>query len=209
MILTDGLIVDTLRVYGVSPSPTLCEGIRTYIELLLRWSKKIALTAITDPREVLRLHFGESMFAVNEVPIRYGRLADVGTGAGFPSIPIRMVAREIECVLIESNQKKASFLSEVIRILDLDRLQVFRGRMEDYPTSELKFDFTVCRALGVHDAFLNWSGEHLAPSGRVIYWIGDDDAAKISASRAWNWRQLARIPESHNRALLIGGRRRE
>jgi 16S rRNA (guanine527-N7)-methyltransferase len=206
MLLTDYLIVDTLSVYGISASPALCEAIRTYVDLLLRWNQKLALTTITDPREILRLHFGESMFAVNQVPIRHGRLADVGTGAGFPAIPISMAASEIECVLIESNQKKTAFLSEVIRALQLDRLQVFRGRMEDYPASNQKFDFTVCRALGMHADFLAWSGKQLAPDGKVIYWIGEDDAAKITANLAWNWQERPRIPGSQKRALLIGDR---
>jgi 16S rRNA (guanine527-N7)-methyltransferase len=204
MILTDSLIADTLRVYGVGASPALCDGIRTYVELLLRWNHKIALTTITDPQEILRLHFGESMFAVNEVPIRHGRLADVGTGAGFPAIPISMAAPKIACVLIESNQKKATFLAEVIRALKLDRIEVFRGRMEDYPASKTQFDFTVCRALGMHNSFLKWSAKQLAPGGKVVYWVGDEDAAKISADQAWSWQNPSRIPESQHRALLIG-----
>jgi 16S rRNA (guanine527-N7)-methyltransferase len=206
MVLTDGSIVDVLRIYGVSPSSVQCERIRTYIELLLRWNKKIALTTIIEPLEILRLHFGESMFAVNEVPIRHGRLADVGTGAGFPGIPIRMVVPNIVCVLIESNQKKATFLAEVVRTLELERIEIFRGRMEDYAVAGQTFDFTVSRALGMHGAFLRWSAEHLTSDGRVVYWIGDDAAANISANRSWNWQPIARIPESHHRALLIGTR---
>jgi 16S rRNA (guanine527-N7)-methyltransferase len=204
MVLTDRSITDVLQIYGVSPSLVRCEQIRTYIELLLRWNKKMALTTITDPLEILRRHFGESMFAVHEIPIRHGRLADVGTGAGFPSIPISMVASEVECVLIESNQKKATFLAEAARTLQLKNIEVFRGRMEDYATSSDNFDFSVSRALGMHDAFLRWSAEHLTPRGKVVYWIGDDAVVSISANSAWNWRPAVRIPESRSRALLIG-----
>src|SRR5271154_1515379 len=117
--LTDQTISQTLQLYGFAPSPEICESIRTYIGLLLRWNQKIALTTITDPLDVLRLHFGESLFGIATVPIRPGRLADVGTGAGFPAIPIGMAVPDLSCTLIESNQKKATFLAEVVRTLRL------------------------------------------------------------------------------------------
>ena len=205
---TDQTIEATLRPYSVATTPALRDAIRAYVELLLRWNQKIALTTITDPTEIVRLHFGESMFAVNDVPIRHGRLADVGTGAGFPAIPIRMVVPELDCVLIESNQKKATFLAEVVRTLKLDRIQIFRGRMETYPISAQKFDFAISRALGMHQAFLDWSAKQLNSSGSVIYWIGDEDGAKIAKNTEWNWRALSRIPDSKNRSLLIGSKNR-
>jgi 16S rRNA (guanine527-N7)-methyltransferase len=206
--VTDHAIEATLRPYGVATTPALRDAIRAYVELLLRWNQKIALTTITDPMEIVRLHFGESMFAVNDVPIRHGRLADVGTGAGFPAIPIRMAVPELECVLIESNQKKATFLAEVVRTLKLDRIQIFRGRMETYPISAQKFDFALSRALGMHQAFLDWSASQLNSNGSVIYWIGDEDGAKIAKNTEWNWRALSRIPDSKNRSLLIGSKNR-
>jgi 16S rRNA (guanine527-N7)-methyltransferase len=198
------IIIETLRPYGVVASPELCDSIRTYIELLLRWNDKIALTTIVDPLEILRFHFGESMFAANAVPIRHGRLADVGTGAGFPAIPLCMVSPDIECVLIESNQKKATFLAEALRILELDRIQIFRDRMEDYPNSPSNFDFTVCRALGMFAEFLNWSSTHLSASGRVVFLSSDQDAAKIATDTPWKWRVPIRLPQSDYRSLLIG-----
>jgi 16S rRNA (guanine527-N7)-methyltransferase len=204
--LNNQFIADTLRVYGISPSPAQCDAIRAYIDLLVRWNKKIALTTITNPVDILRLHFGESMFAANQVPIRHGRLADVGTGAGFPAIPISMAVPELECVLIESNQKKAAFLAEVIRTLKLVRIQVFRGRMENYSDMSKDFDFSVSRALGMHNSFLEWSSRLVRPGGHVIFWIGDEDGANIASDSAWSWRPLARIPGSRNRGLLIGSK---
>jgi len=204
--LSNDVIKTHLRIYGIDPSPYLSESIRTYVDLLLRWNQKMALTTVVDPLEILRFHFGESMFAVNEVPIRHGRLADVGTGAGFPSIPIRMVTPGLDCVLIESNQKKATFLAEVVRTLGLQEVEVFRGRMEAIRDSNQTFDFSVCRALGLHDEFLSWSSKHLAPAGKVVYWIGDGDAAKISRSGHWNWQPEIRIPNSKSRVLLIGAK---
>jgi 16S rRNA (guanine527-N7)-methyltransferase len=202
--LTDQLITRTLEVYGFAPTPAFCESLRLYVDLLLRWNQKIALTTIVDPIEILRRHFGESVFGIAAVPIRLGRLADVGTGAGFPSIPIRMAIPDLSCTLIESNQKKATFLAEVVRTLQLNNVEINRGRMEDFPIASPPFDFVVSRALGIHDQFLSWSANRLTSEGKVIFWIGEQDAAKISLKSNLSWQPLAKIPGSDRRALLIG-----
>jgi 16S rRNA (guanine527-N7)-methyltransferase len=205
MTLSDKTIITTLAPYGVETgSSAICEAIRAYVDLLLRWNRKIALTTVVDPIEILRFHFGESMFVFSAVPIRHGRLADVGTGAGFPAIPISMLSPDLECILIESNLKKAAFLAEVIRSLDLKRVEIYRGRMEDFPPSPKRLDFSISRALGMHKAFLDWSAAQLKPTGQIVLWIGDADGARIRSDSAWNWRTSIRIPGSDHRALLIG-----
>ena len=91
--------------------------IQDYIKILLTWNDKVSLTAIRDPLEILYRHFCESMFAGISVPIERGRLADVGTGAGFPGLPLKILRPSLRLLLIESNIKKAGFLAEVIRVL--------------------------------------------------------------------------------------------
>src|SRR5437868_14660211 len=89
--------------------------IQRYIKILLAWNDKVNLTAIRDPLEILYRHFCESMFAGISVPIESGRLADAGTGAGFPGLPLKILRPGLQVFLIESNLKKATFLAEVIR----------------------------------------------------------------------------------------------
>jgi 16S rRNA (guanine527-N7)-methyltransferase len=173
---------------------------------LLRWNEKIALTTVTDPAEILRFHFGESMFAALQASIRHGRLADVGTGAGFPAIPISMIVPDLYCILIESNQKKATFLSEVVRALQLDKVEVYRRRMESLVSPSQKLDFSISRALGMHAEFLSWSSAHLNVPGKVILWVGDKDATQISLSKDWIWSAPCRIPDAEHRVLLIGSK---
>src|SRR6266513_1456917 len=93
--------------------------IQQYIKILLTWNAKINLTAIRDPLEILHRHFCESMFAGISVPIERGRLADVGSGGGFPGLPLKIMRPGLQVSLIESNLKKATFLAEVIRELGL------------------------------------------------------------------------------------------
>src|SRR5579862_4279118 len=129
--LSDLRIAALLGAYGVATSPALADAIRTYISMLLRWNSRISLTTVVDPVEILKFHFGESLFAISKVPISFGRLADVGSGAGFPGLPLAMFVRDLEVVLIESNLKKATFLSEIVRELKIDNVAVSRMRAED------------------------------------------------------------------------------
>ncbi len=204
--LSNTIIESSLQPYGVTTTALLCDQIRVYIDLLLRWNQKTSLTAVTDPSEILRFHFGESFLAVATVPIRHGRLADVGSGAGFPAVPIRMVSDEVSAVLIESNQKKATFLAEIVRELRLSNVDVRRCRMEDVHLNDARVDFVTARALGIDKNFLNWSRNALNPTGSLVLWLGDADVSRISQDAGWNWSHPIRIPQSERRFILRGSK---
>ena len=202
--LSDDQIARHLKPYGVTCTPPMCEQIRAYVSLLLQWNRKISLTTVTDPQEIVKFHFGESMFAVSSVPIVSGRLADVGSGPGFPGLPIRMAATELDLTLVESNTKKATFLAEVVRTIKLDHVTVFRGRMDDLAANIAPFDFVTARALGQHDELLRWAHAHLASNGKVVLWLGEADASSISKKPLWSWKPPLHIPGSEQRCLLVG-----
>jgi 16S rRNA (guanine527-N7)-methyltransferase len=204
--LRDETIISSLRPYGVAASTLLCDQIRSYIDLLLRWNKKTSITAVTDPEAILRFHFGESLLAVETVPIRYGRLADVGSGAGFPAVPIRMVSTELSVILIESNSKKATFLAEIARELHITNLEVRRCRMEDTHLESERVNFVTARALGISDDFLQWSRGSLDDHGSVALWLGEGDAGKIARKSGWRWADPIRIPQSDRRVILRGSK---
>jgi len=203
-MLSNTDISNTLSSYQVSPDALLCDRIRTYTSVLLRWNERVSLTTVTDPQDILRFHFGESFLASSAVPIRFGRLADVGSGAGFPGIPLAMMAPDLLATLIESNVKKSAFLSEVIRALALENVSVVRSRMENFPSNPPGFDFVTARAVGRFEALLKWSGSALAKSGNVVLWVGEDDSAMIVRNSEWSWREPIQIPRSRSRFLLVG-----
>jgi len=196
----------SLAPYGISASRDVCASIQSYISLLLRWNNHISLTTVTDQEEIVRFHFGESFFAAAVVPIRDGRLADVGSGAGFPGLALRIAVPALQVTLIESNGKKAAFLSEVARDLKLDHTTVARSRMEDFRRGEDQFDFVVARALGTHTGLLRWAKSTLRQDGRIVLWLGESDCANISKQLAWKWREPIHIPGSKRRFLLVGSR---
>jgi 16S rRNA (guanine527-N7)-methyltransferase len=202
--LSDSQIQSALSAYGGSASPSQCDAIRTYIDLLLRWNSRISLTTVTDPDEILRFHIGESIAAISVVPIEKGRLADVGSGAGFPGVPLALFLPHLDVTLIESNAKKATFLSEVQRQLNLHRVSVFRGRAEDLLAQGTRFDYVTARAVGKYDELLLWSSRALNPVGMAILWLGDKDLTEVSSYPGWNWHAPRKIVGSQKRFLLVG-----
>ena len=204
--LSNETIERALQPYGVNVGALVCHQIRIYVDLLLRWNQRTSLTTVTDPIEILRFHFGESLLAVPAVPIRHGRLADVGSGAGFPAVPIRMVSERLSIILIESNQKKATFLMEVVRALGLEHIDVRRSRMDSISLDEERVDFITARALGIDDQFLDWAHHSLDSHGSVVLWLGTSDAKKISQKSGWKWADPIRIPQSIQRVILRGSK---
>ncbi len=153
MYLSDSLVNKTLRSYVSEVTPQICERIRLYIDLLLRWNQRVSLTTVTDPLQILSFHFGESFFARLALDIRSVSLIDIGSGAGFPGLALKILMDNLRVTLVESNSKKATFLSEVVRSLELSSAEVCRSRMEDFEPGE-KVEFVTARALGNFNGFL-------------------------------------------------------
>jgi 16S rRNA (guanine527-N7)-methyltransferase len=207
--MTNDQLTDLLSAYRLHPTDQQCDQIRSYISLLLRWNRSISLTTVTDEGEIVKFHFGESGYALSVVPGMDGRLADVGPGAGFPGLALRIFSDSFSLTLIESNAKKCVFLSEVIRELRLERVSVVHGRFEDiFRRFRRDFSIVTSRALGNYEQLLKWSAPALAPGGRLVMWLGESDARKITTgSDEWVWLPFAPIPGSSRRGILVGSPR--
>jgi 16S rRNA (guanine527-N7)-methyltransferase len=197
-------ILSALLPFGVSPSAQQIESIRRYIDLLMLWNEKVGLTALSDPEEIVARHFGESLFCTRIVPFDGGRLADIGSGGGFPGLVIRLMCPNLEVFLVESNKKKAAFLAEAIRALAVDRVTVIAERFEDWRPEGESLDFVASRALGHYPYLMRWAQEALSSSGKLILWVGDDEGNRLQTRPGWRWSVPERIPASRNRQLLIG-----
>ena len=195
---------DALRPYGVVLDTHLYKNIVIYTSVLTQWNQKISLTTITEPSEIVKFHFGESLFAVSAANIQDGRLADVGSGAGFPGLALAMANPRLEVTLIDSNAKKAAFLSEATRKMGLKNVQVTRSRMEELSPGPSAFDFVTSRAFGQFDELLAWSKSFLSDRGKLVLWLGHTDAKAIGHEGGWDWQRTLRIPNSEQRYLLVG-----
>jgi 16S rRNA (guanine527-N7)-methyltransferase len=137
-----------------------------YYELLIEWNKVMNLTAITDLSEVVQKHFIDSLSLVKVLQPTKEKVLDVGTGAGFPGIPLKIVFPEMEIILLDSLKKRLTFLDEVINTLKLEKIQTLHGRAEDYGKDNKyreQFDLCVSRAV----AKLSSLSEYCLPYVRV------------------------------------------
>ena len=180
--------------------------IQQYIRLLLTWNEHVNLTAIRDPLEILYRHFCESMYAAMSVPLVEGRLADVGSGGGFPGLPLKIIRPQLEVFLVESNAKKATFLAEVIRDLGLAGARVLVSRYEELSEEMAPLDWVCSRAVGEFGRFLEWAGSDRIAAKHVVLWIGGRDLEEIQKRRDWEWREPIAVPHSLRRYLLVGAK---
>lgn len=180
--------------------------ISMYVDILLRWNARVSLTAVRQPDQIIRRHFGESIFTAQRLfPRRTSddHLIDVGSGAGFPGLPIKICYPELRVTLIESNHKKATFLREVVRSLALTNVDVFCGRAEGYAGD--RATVVTLRAVERFDEILPVAAGLVAPTGRLALLVGAAQAARAQQLVPdFSWAQPMPIPVSEHRILLIG-----
>jgi 16S rRNA (guanine527-N7)-methyltransferase len=204
--LSADIIDKALREFQVQLTPEQLSMVQRYITMLLAWNEKVNLTAIRDPLEILYRHFCESMYAATAVPLQAGRLADVGSGGGFPGLALKIARPELQVFLIESNVKKATFLAEVVRELYLVDTPVLVSQYGELGEEVAPLDFVCSRALGEFGKFLGWAGSAQVAANQAILWVGGRDIDEIKKIGGWTWREPISIPRSLQRFLLVGDR---
>ncbi|HLI64000.1 MAG TPA: 16S rRNA (guanine(527)-N(7))-methyltransferase RsmG [Terriglobales bacterium] len=183
---------------------------RLYLDLLLRWNARVNLTAIRDPEQIVTRHFGESLFAAKVLGLHDRSaitVADVGSGAGFPGIPMKLWVPQIELTLLESQNKKAVFLREVLRRLELERAVVFCGRAENWGR---KAEVVALRAVERFEHVLPVAAGLTEPKGRLCLLIGSGqmDLARSLIGAEWTWREPLPVPRSTRRVVAVARRLR-
>jgi 16S rRNA (guanine527-N7)-methyltransferase len=204
VVISNDSIQDWIAPFHPQLSAVQIEQVQKYISLLLLWNQKISLTSIENPQELVSRHFGESFFGTKFIENVGCRLADVGSGAGFPGLALKIVLPDLQVFLIEQDTRKSTFLNEAIRALNLADAKVLRSPYEALAPEISKFDAIVARAVGDHKSLLKWAAPRLNESGQAILWIGAEDAARLSDLSTWKWRLPLALPNSKNRVLLSG-----
>ena len=205
-MLSTSTIRGILGTYKLANEKPLCQQISAYIDLLLKWNRKISLTSVEEPTEIVRYHFAESFLGAKVAGIREGRLADVGTGAGFPGLAFKLYVPALKVTLIESNVKKCAFLAEIVRVLELADVEIIRSRFEEIQLLG-EIDFVATRAIGEIQEFLAWAARSTRAEGKAILWVGPEGVQKaISATENWVWGAPQPIPLTKRRFILVGTR---
>jgi len=179
--------------------------IATYSDLLNKWNAHINLTAVRKPEEIITRHFGESLFAARQLfstNASKESAIDVGSGAGFPGLPLKIWNSELQLTLVEANRKKAVFLREVVRALGLAGVKVVAERAESLSSQA---SLVTMRAVERFEQALPIAAKLVAPNGRLAILIGDaqTETAK-SVLPGVVWEKPLSLPESKVRSLLVG-----
>jgi 16S rRNA (guanine527-N7)-methyltransferase len=210
------LLRNSAAEFGVAVRGRGIEQMAKHFALLLQWNRKINLTSLTRPEEIAARHFGESLYlskVLSEInPTQDGLLIDVGSGAGFPGLPLKVVWPALATALLEPNQKKATFLKEVVRRTGVEGVDVHALRLGEALASRKDSGKELCgrasivtvRAVAMSTKLLEDIRKLLRPSGLLALFLGLQDAAAVQQLRGFEWNPPVSIPHSERRVIVIG-----
>jgi 16S rRNA (guanine527-N7)-methyltransferase len=207
--VTPESIADLLQPYVAAPGaqdpgpdwPRIHSQLAVYLALIQKWNTRVNLTAIRTAEEIVRRHFGESLFAAARIG-SCNTLLDFGSGAGFPGVPIQLLRPDIQVTLAESRHKKVAFLREVVRTLGLET-EIWADRVEAIPSSR-RFDVIALRAVDNMDSAVREAA--LRTSERLLI-LGTRSSAYPGLAGQFDVADQIPLPESTDGTLLILRRR--
>lgn len=169
--------INELQKLNISPTKEQLEQLETYAKMLLEYNKKFNLTAITKQEDIYLKHFYDSLTITKEIDLDQElKVLDIGTGAGFPGIVLKIFFPKLDLILLDSNNKKISFLNEVIKELGLKKIKCIHGRAEELPTNYREyFDIVTSRAVANLRVLTELSIPYLKVNGYFISLKGKAD----------------------------------
>lgn len=193
-----------LAPFGLQLNSSQLDQVKTYLELLLRWNEKINLTSICTPEECVTRHFGESLLlAVHER--LSGDLLDVGSGAGFPGLALKIVFPDLHTTLLEPVAKKRAFLKEVCRTCSFSDVEVRPERLEDWAGSGRMYDAITARALGKIEQWVEEASQIIRELGKIHLWVSQQQSKSLrNHDLSIGWIREIEIPTSMQTIILTG-----
>lgn len=207
-MISRSAVRELLAPFDLSISDETIDKLIVYVDLLLRWNSKINLTSISTAEECITRHFGESFQVSRLVQLR-DSLLDIGSGAGFPGLALKLIAPQLEVVLLEPVGKKKAFLKEVVRVCAMGQVTVLGKRLDEFAHSEQgqTFDIVTARAVGGLELLVPAAKSLLRPDGHLCLWVGRQQVQGIrEANSGLQWLEPEAIPLSRNRLIMVGVR---
>ena len=174
-------LAERARQIGIRVDPPEQRRMFIHFQLLQHWNRRINLTGLSDPDEILTTHFIDSL-SLADLADAGARVLDIGSGAGFPGLPLAVIRRDLTIVLSEAHAKKREFQEQAIRLLGVDRVSVISrsNEHEDDPHLRGTFHVVVTRALGGFDRILAAALPFLRPDGRILAMKGPQVFAELA-----------------------------
>lgn len=204
---------EKLEKININVNDTQVKKFYDYMNLLIKWNEKINLTAITEPEEIILKHFVDSLTIAKKIKTE-DKIVDVGTGAGFPGIPLKIINAENKVVLIDSLNKRIKFLEEVIDKCYLKGIDVVHARAEDIGNDKNyreQFDVVTSRAVAKLNVLLEYMMPFVKLGGKCICLKGPnveeeireaDNALEVLGGKIENIEEII-LPDSDNRRTII------
>ena len=178
-------LIDQAKAIEIDLNHTQIRLFSAHANELVKWNQKINITTIIDPTEIAFNHFLDSLVPAPFIPPEAAML-DIGSGGGFPGIPLKILFPDLSVTLIDASRKKVSFLKHVIRTLKLENIEARHIRAEDFanhPSYMNRFDVIISRALSSLDFFVRLALPFLADGGVIIALKGEVDKAQLDDLR--------------------------
>lgn len=199
------LFLEELKKHNIILTPLQETQLYKYMELLKFWNTKINLTSIIDEKDILEKHFFDSLtiaFENNNLDISNQSLCDVGCGAGFPSIPLKIVFPDLKITCIDSTKKKIDFINLVVKELELKNIFPIHSRIEEYSTNhEEEFDLVVSRAVSRLNMILELSSKITKINGYIVSYKGSN--AKEEVDEAKNAEKILFLKLTENQKVVL------
>lgn len=181
------------------------EKLSLYLELLLRWNRKVNLTGLKDPRTIARRLFAESLYAANLIELK-GWLVDVGSGAGFPGLALKLAAPDLRVTLIEARQKKCAFLKEVARQCAFSEVHVVAERFQSWAArqpADTRADIITTRAVDTSPELLQTARKLLAPNRFLVLFTSRALAARLCKTPGLSWLPFEAYPSDPSNGIQM------
>ena len=204
--------IDELKKINIVSSKDQLDKLIKYYELLIEYNKVMNLTGITEKNQVYLKHFYDSLTIIKTIDLNnYSSFCDMGTGAGFPGMVIKIFYPELNVVLIDSLNKRINFLKEVIKQLNLSKVEAIHARLEEYGKDNREiFDIVVCRAVASANVLLEYAAPMLKVNGKFICMKGNMENEKdySNAMHKLNMNEEKKIEfllpiENSNRTIIV------
>ncbi|MDR0943043.1 MAG: 16S rRNA (guanine(527)-N(7))-methyltransferase RsmG [Ruminococcus sp.] len=177
-------IDEVFKTQKIILSKTELKQFSTYSTFLREYNEKVNLTAITDPEEIAVKHFLDSVLPLTFIAEDAENLLDIGTGAGFPGVPMAIMNPKTRVTLLEANGKKIAFLNELVSRLSLPNVTVLSGRAEDLAAGPLResFEIVTARAFAPFSQLVEYTMPFVSPGGNLLVMKGSSETYEDGAS---------------------------
>lgn len=207
--MTEQVFIEQIKRLGITPTEEQLQKLEKFYQLLIEWNQKINLTRITEKEDVYLKHFYDSLTIVKGVDLsKVNTLCDVGTGAGFPGIVLKIFYPNLKITLIDSLLKRVNYLNEIIKELELKDIEAIHTRAEDYHET---FDVVTARAVANIEKLLKYTMHLVNKNGKLIAMKGNieeelTEEVKKKINKKYKIEKINKflLPiENSNRSLIV------